>query len=93
MTEQSRRTLSETIKTAVTQSRLSVNGLAKRAGVPQPVLHRFVTGETSVTLATADRLCAYLGLELRPPKAEPSSQAAGGTLGRSSILESHGEAV
>jgi plasmid maintenance system antidote protein VapI len=45
-----------------------VNAVAVEAGVPQPVLHRFMTGERDLTLRTAQKLADHFGLELRPRK-------------------------
>jgi plasmid maintenance system antidote protein VapI len=39
--------------------------MAKEAGVSQAVLSRFVKNETGLRMAIADRLAAYLKLELR----------------------------
>lgn len=39
--------------------------LARCAGVPQPVLSRFVAGTRSVSLLTAERLAAVVGIELK----------------------------
>jgi plasmid maintenance system antidote protein VapI len=66
MTGQSRQTLTEQLKQAVAATGKSVTAVARESGVPQPVLHRFVTGERGLLLDTADRLCAYLGLHLHP---------------------------
>lgn len=64
--QEARRTLPEVIKTAVRATGKNTNALAKAAGVPQPVLHRFLTGERGLTLVTAEKLCAYLNLQLQP---------------------------
>ncbi len=42
--------------------------VARDAGVPQPVVNRFVTGKRDLYLATVDKLAARLGLELRPKR-------------------------
>lgn len=57
--------MTEVIKRAIRDRGENVTRLAKGAGVPQPVLHRFVAGERDLTLRTAEKLAAYLGLELR----------------------------
>jgi transcriptional regulator with XRE-family HTH domain len=62
----SRRSLPETLKAAARATGLSVNSLAKQSGVPQAVLQRFLAGQRGITLETAERLCAWLGLELHP---------------------------
>jgi plasmid maintenance system antidote protein VapI len=45
---------------------LSANALAKAAGVPQSTLSRFLRGQRGLTVATAERLMAYFGLEVVP---------------------------
>ena len=42
--------------------------LAKDAGIAVAVLQRFESGERSITLGTASKLCRALALELRPAK-------------------------
>ncbi len=66
MLERSRLSLSDTIKQAILATGKSVNSVASQSGVSQPILHRFLTGQRGITLDTAERVCAYLKLELRP---------------------------
>ncbi len=66
MVNASRQSLAESLKAAARATGLSVNALAKQSGVPQAVLHRFLAGERGITLDTAEKLCAWLGLELQP---------------------------
>jgi plasmid maintenance system antidote protein VapI len=61
-----RTTLADTLRRAILASGLSVTALAREAGIAQPVLHRFMSRERDLTLRVADRLVAYLELELRP---------------------------
>lgn len=61
----SSRNLAEQLRAAIRQSGLSGNQVAYRAGVPQAVVSRFLRGERSITLNTAAKLAAALGLELR----------------------------
>jgi plasmid maintenance system antidote protein VapI len=61
--------ISETLRASIQSDVRSVTRIAEDAGVPQPVLSRFVRGERDVTLGTADKLAAALGLELKPLKA------------------------
>jgi plasmid maintenance system antidote protein VapI len=63
-----RLTMAHVLLRAVRESGLTVNAVAVAAGVPQPVLHRFVAGERGLNLATAQKLVDYFGLELRPRK-------------------------
>jgi plasmid maintenance system antidote protein VapI len=63
-----RPTIAEELRRKVRECGLSVNAVAKAAGVAQPVLHRFMTGERDLTLSTAQRLADHFGLELRARK-------------------------
>ncbi len=38
--------------------------IAKGSGVSQSVVNRFIKGERGISLDTAARLCAYLGMDL-----------------------------
>jgi Helix-turn-helix len=46
----------------------SLYALAKESGVDQGQLRRFVAGEQSIGIATAEKLGRVLGLELTGPK-------------------------
>ena len=62
-------TLTGQLLAMIDQSGMAINALAVAAGIPQPVLFRFVTGERpSMTLRTADKLCQYFGVRLTTPK-------------------------
>jgi transcriptional regulator with XRE-family HTH domain len=76
MSAQSRQTLGEQIKQAVAASGKTVSAVARESGVPQPVLSRFVSGKRSLLLETAERLCVYLQLELRPIPLPSASEPA-----------------
>jgi plasmid maintenance system antidote protein VapI len=76
MTVQARQTLADQLKQAVAATGKSVSAIARESGVPQPVLHRFVTGERGLLLDTADRLAAYLELELRAAPRENANEPA-----------------
>jgi transcriptional regulator with XRE-family HTH domain len=54
---------------------LTLTEIGRRAGIAQPVLHQFMKG-ASITLRTAAKLCAYLGLELRPGQPVENEQPA-----------------
>jgi len=66
MSKSGRRTMAETLRKAVEDSGMTVAAISRGAGIAQPVLHRFVSGERDLTLRTADKLAVYFGLELRP---------------------------
>ena len=53
---------------AIANSGLTEYRIAKDSGVPQPVLNRFLHGERGISLSTAAKLCAYLGLHLAPTR-------------------------
>jgi plasmid maintenance system antidote protein VapI len=43
----------------------SINNLATAAGVQVATVSRWIKGERTITLETADKLAAYFGLEMR----------------------------
>jgi len=57
-------TLVEQLRAAIVESGMSDNRLGNEAGVPSQTLGRFKRGERDLTLETASRIAAYLGLEL-----------------------------
>lgn len=59
--------LADQLRRALAASGLSMSRLGREAGVSQAQLSRFLRGERTLTLATAARLCAYLGLRLAGP--------------------------
>jgi hypothetical protein len=61
--------MADQLKKAIEKSGKTVNAIAVAADVPQPVLHRFVSGERAdLKLGTVQKLADYFGLELRPRK-------------------------
>ena len=56
--------LTDGLRRAIRDSRLSFNELARLAGVGQPQISRFMAGERDLTLAVASRVCQVLGLSL-----------------------------
>jgi transcriptional regulator with XRE-family HTH domain len=65
MTVQTRESLVEVLRREILGAGKSVFAVAKEARVSQPILSRFLSGKRGITLATAERLCHSLGLELR----------------------------
>ena len=61
-----RSSLSEVLRRAIRGGGLTFQALAEATGVERGSISRFVRGERSLRLDMADRLAAYLGLELRP---------------------------
>jgi hypothetical protein len=66
------------LRQAIADSNLSLNELARRAGVSEGQLSRFLRGHRALTLPTAARLCEYFGLELAVRRQEPPATAADG---------------
>jgi DNA-binding Xre family transcriptional regulator len=59
-------TISNQLKGALNGSGMTVYRLSRESGVDKAVLYRFLSGERrTLTLATVDRLCKCLGLELK----------------------------
>ena len=58
--------LGKQLREAFAKSGLSRFALANQAGVPYAGVHRFMGDDRDITLNTASRLAAVLGLELRP---------------------------
>ena len=58
-------TMREVIVQAIEDSGKSVRSVALNAGISQPQLHRFMTGERDLLLEAVDKLATSLGLELR----------------------------
>jgi len=56
--------LVEELRQAIADSGQSQYAIIKGSGVPQPVVSRFMTGERGMNLASAAKICAYLGLHL-----------------------------
>ncbi|GAH83630.1 unnamed protein product, partial [marine sediment metagenome] len=62
------KSIQEQLRRAIVSDPLSRYALAKLTGVTQPVLSQFVRRNRSITMDTAAKLAAVLGLELRPVK-------------------------
>lgn len=58
--------LTRQLQEAVAATGQSLYSIAKASGVAAPVLQRFINGERGITLDTASKLAAYLGLGLLP---------------------------
>ena len=55
---------SERLRAAIRRSGLSQNEVARRAGIDPGMVNRFLHGTRSMTLATAEKVAAALGLKL-----------------------------
>jgi len=63
-----RESMTDQLRAAVHDSGFSINHIATGAGIPQPVLQRFCSGNReNIRLDTADRLAAYFGMHLTRP--------------------------
>ncbi len=60
--------MTDQLKRAVADSGQTLYRVAKGSGVDYSALLRFVSGERGLTLESADKVAAYLGLELRPKR-------------------------
>jgi len=58
--------LANQLRAAIAATGQSLYAIAQHSGVPSPVLQRFVNGQRGITLETAGKLAAYLGLSLLP---------------------------
>ncbi len=57
-------TIVDELRHAIETCGLTEYRIAKDAGIPQPVVNRFVRGERSISFETAAKLCAFLRLHL-----------------------------
>jgi transcriptional regulator with XRE-family HTH domain len=60
--------LARQLQAAIAATGQSLYAIAQASGVAAPVLQRFVNGERGITLETAGKLAAYLGLALMPDR-------------------------
>jgi len=60
--------LTEQLLAAIEDSGKSINSISIAAGVPQPVLQRFASGERDIRLETAAKIADYFGMRLTKPK-------------------------
>ncbi len=65
--------MTEILREAAEADGRSIFALARDAGIPYPVMYRFLKGDAKghkwgLTLTTADKLAEALGLEIRPKK-------------------------
>jgi hypothetical protein len=60
--------LARQLQAAISATGKSLYAVAQGSGVSAPILQRFVNGQRGITLETAGKLAAYLGLELLPAR-------------------------
>jgi len=58
--------LARQLQAAIAATGQSLYSIAQASGVAAPVVQRFVNGQRGITLETAGKLAAYLGLALLP---------------------------
>lgn len=62
-------TISDQLAAAIKAEDVTLYRIAKDAGVDWGTLQRFLDGtRANIRIETVDKLCEYLGLELRPKK-------------------------
>ena len=62
-----RKTMTEILRRALRADKRPLLRVAQAAGVPHPIVYRFAGGQRKgLSLASAEKLAAALGLELRP---------------------------
>jgi plasmid maintenance system antidote protein VapI len=70
--------LEEQLCAALLETGLSMNEIARRSGVSQAILSRFIRGQRSLTLPIASKLCSMLGLRLcaekKPAEVKPAKK-------------------
>jgi plasmid maintenance system antidote protein VapI len=59
-----KRNIVEQLRKAIADSGQTEYAIAKGSGVSQSIVNRFVSGERSIGLETAAKLCDYFGLDL-----------------------------
>jgi len=61
----------------INQSGLTLNAVAVGAGVPHPVLYRFMSGvRVNIRLDTADKLCRFFDVGLTAPRKRKAATKA-----------------
>jgi transcriptional regulator with XRE-family HTH domain len=99
LTQEHLASVEEQLRAALEQTGLSHHELARRSGVSQPILSRFIRGERTLTLPIVNKLCEMLGLKLCPGEASKPAQdlepptPAKGKAGRPGGQEAKGEGM
>lgn len=68
-------TIDETLKQAVNDAigkGWTIRGLAAASGVPNPTISRWLRGERTISLESAQLLCEFFGAKLTKPKIPPA---------------------
>lgn len=67
--------LEKQIKDAIRQSGLTGGQICKQSGINKAALSRFMNGERSITLDSAEKLCELFNLELTAKKSGKGRKA------------------
>jgi len=57
---------SDDLRRAITSADKTANAISKECGIDHAALSRFLRGERTITVETADKLAVYFGLRLVP---------------------------
>lgn len=63
--------ITDTLRQKCQETGMSIHAMAQASGVPQSGLHRFLMDGCDLRTGNADKLAAFLGLELTPTKQPP----------------------
>ncbi|HUU10205.1 MAG TPA: helix-turn-helix transcriptional regulator [Phycisphaerae bacterium] len=66
MSDRKAKTFSERLRRFISERPESLAQIGRATGVSHAALSRFLRGKRGLSTRTLDRLCEYLGLELRP---------------------------
>ena len=69
--------LADQLRAHIRRSNLNPRALGVSAGVAQPIISRFLTGERDIRLETAGRLVAVLGVDLVVDRRRRSRSSSG----------------
>jgi predicted transcriptional regulator len=59
------RSLADTLRRAIKESGMTPTELARRAGVPQPCVSKFLRRKQDLNLETVEKICRVLGLDMK----------------------------
>jgi hypothetical protein len=68
--QRAKRGLTDVLRQAIRDSGQTLYRVAKDSGVNYAIVHRFVVHHESIALTGFVKLCAYLGLTLKPEREE-----------------------
>lgn len=62
------KSLETILRQALLDTGWNANQISRATGVPQPMVYRFLKGQRSIKIGTADRFCRLLGMTFTKPK-------------------------